>query len=100
MREPWVGLELAGFQQLDRLQRGIGDRNDLVVFTMQNQRPLGNRLRFLATSDPVCEDDFAAGFARCDEGQSPRCIGERHCDWFARSEPSLPEPPGQSINKF
>ncbi|CCV10192.1 hypothetical protein MESS4_120313 [Mesorhizobium sp. STM 4661] len=47
MRETRIGLQRAVRQQLDRLQSRGGDRNDLVVLTVQHQRRHGDRLEVL-----------------------------------------------------
>lgn len=47
MRETGIGLQRAVFQQLHRLVSGVGDRNDLVVFTVQNKRRNADILQVL-----------------------------------------------------
>src|SRR5262245_65084089 len=38
VREPFVDLQLALFEELDGQQRGIGDRDDLIVIAMHDER--------------------------------------------------------------
>ena len=47
MREARIGLECAVLEKLDRLKCAVRNRNDLIVFTVQDEGRYGDRLQVL-----------------------------------------------------